>query len=158
MFKTTDTGALKQDKKCQPCWYIILSTMSGIQACKQYLIRTTTSCLHKNKSYGIKSRIIFKFDISVSVVILSVSSNIYLTIIQNNGQGSLATTTIPNRLEVIFISTTTLATMTRLITTIITNTLYRVQQEMSIISIRCRIQIRDQWIERLRLKYQSYVR
>jgi short-subunit dehydrogenase len=29
MFKTTDTGALKQDKKCQPCWYIILSTMSG---------------------------------------------------------------------------------------------------------------------------------
>ena len=29
MFKTTETGALKQDKKCQPCWYIILSTMSG---------------------------------------------------------------------------------------------------------------------------------
>lgn len=30
MFKTADTGALKQDKKCQPCWYIILSTRSGI--------------------------------------------------------------------------------------------------------------------------------
>jgi hypothetical protein len=29
MFKTADTGTLKQDKKCQPCWYIILSTMSG---------------------------------------------------------------------------------------------------------------------------------
>jgi hypothetical protein len=29
MFKTPDTGALKQDKKCQLCWYIILSTMSG---------------------------------------------------------------------------------------------------------------------------------
>jgi transposase InsO family protein len=29
MFKTADTGALKQDKKCQPCRYIILSTMSG---------------------------------------------------------------------------------------------------------------------------------
>jgi hypothetical protein len=29
MFKTTETNTLKQDKKCQPCWYIILSTMSG---------------------------------------------------------------------------------------------------------------------------------
>jgi hypothetical protein len=29
MFKTPDTGALKQDKKCQVFWYIILSTMSG---------------------------------------------------------------------------------------------------------------------------------
>jgi hypothetical protein len=29
MFKTTDTYTLKQDKKCQPCWYIVLSIMSG---------------------------------------------------------------------------------------------------------------------------------
>ena len=29
MFKTTDTNTLKQDKKCQPCWYIVLSTMFG---------------------------------------------------------------------------------------------------------------------------------
>ena len=29
MFKTTATNTLKQDKKCQPCWYIILSTMFG---------------------------------------------------------------------------------------------------------------------------------
>ena len=26
---TDDTNTLKQDKKCQPCWYIVLSTMSG---------------------------------------------------------------------------------------------------------------------------------
>ena len=31
MFKTTAIDTLKQDKKCQACWYIILSTMSGIQ-------------------------------------------------------------------------------------------------------------------------------
>jgi MFS family permease len=31
-FKTADTGTLKQDKKCQPCWYIILSTMSGMSS------------------------------------------------------------------------------------------------------------------------------
>ena len=35
MFKTEDTGALKQDKKCQPCWYIILSTMSGSTTIKE---------------------------------------------------------------------------------------------------------------------------
>ena len=29
MFKTTAIDTLKQDKKCQVCWYIILSTMSG---------------------------------------------------------------------------------------------------------------------------------
>ena len=29
MFKTTAIDTLKQDKKCQACWYIILSTMSG---------------------------------------------------------------------------------------------------------------------------------
>ena len=29
MFKTTAIDTLKQDKKCQPCWYIILSAMSG---------------------------------------------------------------------------------------------------------------------------------
>ena len=77
-------------------------------------------------------------------------NNIYLIIIQNNDQASLATTIIANRLEVILISTTTLATIARLITTIITHTLYRVQQEMSIIGIRCGIQIMEQWIERLK--------
>ena len=29
MFKTADTIALEQDKKCQPCWHIILSIMLG---------------------------------------------------------------------------------------------------------------------------------
>jgi hypothetical protein len=29
MFKTTAIDTLKQDKKCQACWYMILSTMSG---------------------------------------------------------------------------------------------------------------------------------
>jgi hypothetical protein len=29
MFKTTDNDTVKQDKKCQPCRYIVLSTMSG---------------------------------------------------------------------------------------------------------------------------------
>jgi ATP-dependent DNA helicase DinG len=29
MFKTTAIDKLKQDKKCQACWYMILSTMSG---------------------------------------------------------------------------------------------------------------------------------
>ena len=29
MFKTTAIDTLKQDKKCQACWYIIMSTMSG---------------------------------------------------------------------------------------------------------------------------------
>ena len=29
MFKTTAIDTLKQDKKCQACWHIILSTMSG---------------------------------------------------------------------------------------------------------------------------------
>ncbi|MGA8081169.1 MAG: hypothetical protein WB988_04850, partial [Candidatus Nitrosopolaris sp.] len=29
LFKTTAIDTLKQDKKCQACWYMILSTMSG---------------------------------------------------------------------------------------------------------------------------------
>ena len=29
MFKTTDIDTLKQDKRCQSCWYIVLSTMCG---------------------------------------------------------------------------------------------------------------------------------
>ncbi|MGB6531828.1 MAG: hypothetical protein WBF33_27280, partial [Candidatus Nitrosopolaris sp.] len=37
MFKTTAIDTLKQDKKCQACWYMILSTMSG---------STTITCLH----------------------------------------------------------------------------------------------------------------
>ena len=27
--KTTDINTLKQDKRCQSCWYIVLSTMCG---------------------------------------------------------------------------------------------------------------------------------
>ena len=27
--KTTDINTLEQNKKCQPCWYIVLSTMCG---------------------------------------------------------------------------------------------------------------------------------
>ena len=34
MFKTTAIDTLKQDKKCQACWYIILSTMSGSTTAK----------------------------------------------------------------------------------------------------------------------------
>nr|MDP9287172.1 hypothetical protein [Thermoproteota archaeon] len=37
MFKTTDNDTLKQDKKCQPCRYIVLSTMSGSTTTKQSL-------------------------------------------------------------------------------------------------------------------------
>ena len=36
MFKTTAIDTLKQDKKCQACWYIILSTMSGSTTNKQF--------------------------------------------------------------------------------------------------------------------------
>ncbi|MGB6593288.1 MAG: hypothetical protein WBE68_17450, partial [Candidatus Nitrosopolaris sp.] len=35
MFKTTAIDTLKQDKKCQACWYMILSTMSGSTTIKQ---------------------------------------------------------------------------------------------------------------------------
>jgi mannose-6-phosphate isomerase class I len=35
MFKTTAIDTLKQDKKCQACWYMILSTMSGSTTVKQ---------------------------------------------------------------------------------------------------------------------------
>jgi hypothetical protein len=27
--KTTDIDTVEQDKRCQSCWYIVLSTMSG---------------------------------------------------------------------------------------------------------------------------------
>ncbi len=36
MFKTTAIDTLKQDKKCQACWYIILSTMSGSTTANRY--------------------------------------------------------------------------------------------------------------------------
>ncbi|MGB6593273.1 MAG: hypothetical protein WBE68_17375, partial [Candidatus Nitrosopolaris sp.] len=35
MFKTTAIDTLKQDKKCQACWYMILSTMSGSTTIRQ---------------------------------------------------------------------------------------------------------------------------
>jgi hypothetical protein len=43
MFKTTAIDTLKQDKKCQACWYMILSTMSGstTPSSHQGLIRST---------------------------------------------------------------------------------------------------------------------
>ncbi|MDQ6723061.1 MAG: hypothetical protein M3Z01_02180 [Thermoproteota archaeon] len=37
MFNPTDIDTLKQDKRCQPCWYIVLSTMSGITTIKSFL-------------------------------------------------------------------------------------------------------------------------
>ncbi|MGB6593280.1 MAG: hypothetical protein WBE68_17410, partial [Candidatus Nitrosopolaris sp.] len=37
MFKTTAIDTLKQDKKCQACWYMILSTMSGSTTIKHML-------------------------------------------------------------------------------------------------------------------------
>ena len=39
MFKTTAIDTLKQDKKCQACWYIILSTMSGSTTASHAWIR-----------------------------------------------------------------------------------------------------------------------
>ena len=44
MFKTTTTDALKQDKKCQPCWYIILSTMSGSTTFNQQIFNFVIEC------------------------------------------------------------------------------------------------------------------
>lgn len=38
MFKTTAIDTLKQDKKCQACWYIILSTMSGSTTIKETIL------------------------------------------------------------------------------------------------------------------------
>ncbi|MGA9150807.1 MAG: hypothetical protein WBZ36_09525 [Candidatus Nitrosopolaris sp.] len=42
MFKTTAIDTLKQDKKCQACWYIILSTMSGSTTLRLVLINPQT--------------------------------------------------------------------------------------------------------------------
>ena len=39
MFKTTAIDTLKQDKKCQACWYIILSTMSGSTTTKDTILQ-----------------------------------------------------------------------------------------------------------------------
>ncbi|MGB6595239.1 MAG: hypothetical protein WBE68_27370, partial [Candidatus Nitrosopolaris sp.] len=39
MFKTTAIDTLKQDKKCQACWYMILSTMSGSTTIRDHLIQ-----------------------------------------------------------------------------------------------------------------------
>ncbi|MGB6589908.1 MAG: hypothetical protein WBE68_00190, partial [Candidatus Nitrosopolaris sp.] len=38
MFKTTAIDTLKQDKKCQACWYMILSTMSGSTTLNEQVI------------------------------------------------------------------------------------------------------------------------
>ncbi len=42
MFKTTAIDTLKQDKKCQACWYIILSTMSGSTTPSESFIMIST--------------------------------------------------------------------------------------------------------------------
>ncbi|MGB8933618.1 MAG: hypothetical protein WCC17_00765, partial [Candidatus Nitrosopolaris sp.] len=42
MFKTTAIDTLKQDKKCQACWYMILSTMSGSTTTTEPVANTTT--------------------------------------------------------------------------------------------------------------------
>ncbi|MGB6530011.1 MAG: hypothetical protein WBF33_18050, partial [Candidatus Nitrosopolaris sp.] len=53
MFKTTAIDTLKQDKKCQACWYMILSTMSGsttlthVRTCHVHsLTHVTHACSH----------------------------------------------------------------------------------------------------------------
>jgi hypothetical protein len=70
-------------------------------------------------------------------------------------KGLLATptTTIANiiimeeAIVMVITTLTTIATMLRLMTTIITNTLYRMQWEIIIISTRCRIQIKHHFQE-----------
>ena len=46
--KQPDTCTLEQDKKCQPCWYIILSTMSGSTAFT--MVGMSLFTMHKNYS------------------------------------------------------------------------------------------------------------
>ena len=43
MFKTTAIDTLKQDKKCQACWYMILSTMSGSTTTNLVVLGSTTA-------------------------------------------------------------------------------------------------------------------
>ncbi len=43
MFKTTAIDTLKQDKKCQACWYIILSTMSGSTTTSNSIVSSAES-------------------------------------------------------------------------------------------------------------------
>jgi hypothetical protein len=45
MFKTTAIDTLKQGKKCQPCWYIILSTISPLRTIKMHLRIVIQLCL-----------------------------------------------------------------------------------------------------------------
>ena len=47
MFKTTDNDTLKQDKKCQPCRYIVLSTMSGSTTIRQSTARVNMGCIQR---------------------------------------------------------------------------------------------------------------
>ena len=52
MFKTTAIDTLKQDKKCQACWYMILSTMSG--STTPSVQNTTAVSTYENRNYGIQ--------------------------------------------------------------------------------------------------------
>ncbi len=45
MFKTTAIDTLKQDKKCQACWYFILSTMSGSTTDARLYLSSLHHCL-----------------------------------------------------------------------------------------------------------------
>ena len=55
MFKTTAIDTLKQDKKCQACWYMILSTMSGsttiIQGSAHFAMQGDNSFLDEKLVY-----------------------------------------------------------------------------------------------------------
>ncbi len=37
--KTTGINTVEQDKRCQPCWYIVVSTMCGSTTVKEYIQR-----------------------------------------------------------------------------------------------------------------------
>ncbi|MFZ0225155.1 MAG: hypothetical protein WAM42_26015, partial [Candidatus Nitrosopolaris sp.] len=52
MFKTTAIDTLKQDKKCQACWYMILSTMSGSTTPNYALRWSTHSCSSRSSIFG----------------------------------------------------------------------------------------------------------
>ncbi len=52
MFKTTAIDTLKQDKKCQACWYIILSTMSG-STTPNDMVPKGTDIMHSSTKYFI---------------------------------------------------------------------------------------------------------
>ena len=49
MFKTTAIDTLKQDKKCQACWYMILSTMSGSTTINRFANKSSLDAWENSK-------------------------------------------------------------------------------------------------------------